>query len=186
MALLPPGSLLISNPEMNDPNFEGSVVLLCRHDAEGALGLTLNRPLDLRLPALLEEEPALRGRTDVVHWGGPVGVERLHLLHADPDPDGLCFPVAEGLRFGGDLALVRRLHGNGARMRFFLGYSGWGEEQLDAELAAGAWLTLPPDPEAVWPEVWERPAAGQWERLVGILDPRFRWLRQVPEDPRAN
>lgn len=186
MELLPPGSLLISQAEMNDPNFEGSVVLLCRHDEEGALGLTLNRPLDVQLGPLLADEPELCELENPICWGGPVGLERLHLLHGAPDPEGLCFPVAEGLRFGGDLAMVRRLHERGTRMRFFLGYSGWGEGQLESELEADAWLTLPPDPEARWPEVWERPAQGQWERLVGILDPRYRWLRQVPDDPRAN
>ena len=186
MERLAPGSLLVSNPEMVDPNFEGSVLLLCSHDQEGALGLTLNRPLDVPLSTLLDEEPELSGRVDAVHWGGPVGLERLHVLHDDEDPGGLSFPVAPGLGFGGDMELVRRLHLTGGRMRFFLGYSGWGENQLEGELEAGTWLILPPDPEHEWPQVWGEPSPRQWERLVGILDERFRWMQELPDDPQRN
>ena len=186
MTPLDPGSLLVSNPEMVDPNFEGSVVLLCAHDDAGAMGLTLNRPMELSLAEVLGEEPALALREDAVHWGGPVGLDRLHVLHDLEDEEVLALPVGRSLYFGGDLEVVRRVVETGGRMRFFLGYSGWGEGQLEAELEAGAWRILPPDPSGAWSEIWEAPVARQWERLTGGLDARYGWMKQLPDDPRAN
>jgi putative transcriptional regulator len=185
MELLAPGSLLVSNPEMVDPNFEGSVVLICSHDEAGAMGVSLNRPMEITVGELLSEEPALADRADPIGWGGPVGLETLHVLHDHAD-DALSMPVADGLRFGGDLELVRAACGAGARLRFFLGYSGWGEGQLEAEMLAGAWRLVPPTADGRWSEVWEASPTRQWERLVANLDPRYGWMRALPDDPRSN
>ena len=180
--MTPPGSLLLSVPEMVDPNFEATVVLVCKHDAEGALGLVLNRPLEVRAGQVLQEEPGLGGLEEAIHWGGPVGLERLHVLHDAADPEELSLPVAEGIRFGGDLAFLRRAREEGCRLRFFLGYSGWGEGQLEGELEAGAWRVLPPAAA----EVWEEPALHQWERLTAGQDKRYRWMNSLPDDPEVN
>jgi len=185
MELLTPGSLLVSNPEMVDPNFEGSVVLLCSHDEGGAMGVTLNRPMDLTVGELLREDAALAGREDPIGWGGPVGLETLHVLHDYAD-EALSMPIADGLRFGGDLELVRAAVASGSRLRFFLGYSGWGEGQLESELLAGAWRVLPPSEAPHWPEIWASPPTRQWERLVAGLDRRYGWMRELPDDPQAN
>jgi putative transcriptional regulator len=178
---LAPGALLIAAPSMTDPNFAGTVVLLCIHEEEGSIGLVLNRPLAVRAAeALPSEQQALAG-AGALHWGGPVAASQLFLLHEAPvsPEEGRC--VIEGIHFGGGLEAARRIADCGGRLRCFTGYAGWGEEQLAAELADGDWLTLAPDAA----EVWTDRSQWQWERLAARADPALSWMNEAAR-PDAN
>jgi putative transcriptional regulator len=176
------GQLLVSVPAMEDPNFEGTVVVLVEHDEHGTTGLTLNRPLDIPLQEVLGELPWLEEGSVPLQWGGPVMSERMHLLSSSPAAPNDALEVVPGLHFGGGLDDLRRLHEQEENVRLFLGYSGWSPGQLQAEVDANAWHLLPVDMEEVFTTSWRL----QWERLMGKIDPRYRWMRDLPEDPSVN
>jgi len=149
-------------PQMDDPNFTRSVVLLCKHEAEGAMGLVVNRPTGTRVSSVIDLDPPLQQDNGLEIWmGGPVETERGWLLLADPPPAGDTIDVAEGIFLSGSMDVLRssiESDGVSQRARFLLGYAGWSPGQLEAELAASAWLTVDvssdlifhTEPERMW------------------------------------
>lgn len=146
---LAPG-LLVAAPMLLDPNFRRTVVLLVDHGPEGSLGFVINRPAEVRLPAMLDALGLQRADSNPpdapVLLGGPVA----------PDTGWIIFDSAER-GFGEEVVRVserlsvsasrelleQTVHGNGPeRMMLVLGYAGWGPEQLDAEIAQGAWIPV--------------------------------------------
>jgi putative transcriptional regulator len=147
------GQILIAMPSMADPRFERSVVLICAHSDEGAMGLIVNKPLDdLSFAGLLDHlgipvGPA--GRDIRVHFGGPVERGRGFVLHsadwAERRTDGATMTVPGGLEMTATLDILEALargHGPGKAL-LALGYSGWGPGQIEAEIARNDWLTGP-------------------------------------------
>ncbi|MFV0303513.1 MAG: YqgE/AlgH family protein [Paracoccus sp. (in: a-proteobacteria)] len=144
------GKILIAMPGMRDPRFERSVVLICAHSGEGAMGLVLNRPLpEIAFGELLGQlgiDTDARSRLIDVRYGGPVEPGRGFVLHqaaeAGEDPEGM-------LRIGPHLAMTTTrdiledlAHGKGpGRAVLALGYAGWGPGQLEDEMLANGWLT---------------------------------------------
>jgi len=175
------GCLLVARPPLDDSNFEGTVVLLCAHEADATVGLVLNRPLELGVPAVLPSEDLGEAGGMPLLWGGPVGTDQLILLHDSPASPALGRPVLGGLHFGGGVEAARTLAKAGGWLRFFLGYSGWSADQLKEEIELGSWYLLPPDAEEVWTTDWR----WQWERLVARADPGLSWMRQA-EHPESN
>jgi len=165
--------LLLAMPQLRDPNFRRSVVLVCEHGAGGALGFVVNRPTDVRAAqAVALPDPPLRGDSGLRLWsGGPVEPQRgFLLLGADPGVED-SERIGEGFHLTASLEVLRRLiesdPGELARQRcrLLLGYAGWGPGQLDAEIAASAWLTVPPDASLVF----ETPAEAMWETAIRSL-----------------
>jgi putative transcriptional regulator len=163
-------SLLVAMPQLQDPNFSKSVVLLCEHREEGAMGLVINRCTDTLASAIVQlEPPVAESEGGLPVWiGGPVDPARGWLLLADNLGDGI--EVSPGLYLSASRDLLRRvLEDNqlGGRCRFLVGYAGWGPRQLDSELAASAWLTVPVDNTLLF----ETPSEEMWEvaiRRLGI------------------
>ncbi len=155
-------TLLLAMPQMEDPNFARSVVLLCKHEADGAMGLVVNRPTGTRVSSVLEVEPPLRHDNGLEIWmGGPVETERGWLLLADHPGTTDTIDVSGGIFLSGSMDVLRRSIEDKAvsgRARFLLGYAGWAGGQLESELAASAWLTAEvtadlifrTDPEQMW------------------------------------
>ncbi len=167
---------------MVDPNFDGTVVLICTHDAEGTVGLTLNRPLDVPVEQILPDAAFVHDAEVPLLWGGPVGQDCLHVL-SGPDGDAdTVLPVLPGVHFGGGMELVRRIFQKQGQLRFFLGYSGWAPGQLQEELDAEAWYVVPGDAEEVWTTDWRL----MWERLMAKKNPSWNWMREIPENPDVN
>jgi putative transcriptional regulator len=136
-------SYLLSMPQMQDPNFSRTVVLLCEYRPEGAFGLVLNRPTDLVASEMVRLDPPVSGGNDMpLFFGGPVQQERgWILLESEPaDPDRRM--IREGLYLSSSPDVLREvLQARPApRARVLAGYAGWGPGQLDQELAASAWL----------------------------------------------
>jgi putative transcriptional regulator len=164
MSPLTKGKFLVAMPTLLDPNFRQTVVLLCEHGPDGALGLIVNRPTEVEVSTLIDDVPALAG-AERVFAGGPVAKNgMLVLCRGDASADN--HAVLENVFLAQDLAVLRRpeLLGPNGEFRCFLGYSGWGSGQLEAELASGAWRLLDADsslvfdaaPEALWPEMMRR------------------------------
>ena len=163
-------SFLLAMPGMDDPQFARTAVLMCQHDGDGAMGVVLNRRTDVLLGELLEQlgiegaSREMKGRS--VYWGGPVHVERGFVLHDDPRP----WPST--LRFG-DFGLTSSreiLHamarGEGPeRYVVVIGHAGWGGEQLEAEIAQNAWLTVP----ATGSLVFDTEADALWQAAAGQI-----------------
>lgn len=160
-------ALLLAMPQMQDPNFARSVVLLCEYGTEGAMGFVLNRPTEMRAADAVHLDPPLVGDSGIHLWsGGPVEPHRgFLLLSSDPEIDG-AERIGGPFHITASLAVLRRLLEADPddeavrRSRLFLGYAGWGPGQLDGELEASAWLTAPPDPAIVFDtapdDMWER------------------------------
>lgn len=170
------GHLLIAMPGLADPNFHRTVTYICEHSDEGALGIVINRPLDLELGdvfsqlALTPADPAL-ARQPVLQ-GGPVHPERGFVLHEEPgDPPAFdaTLAVADSIRVTTSQDILAALAGGRGPRRALLalGYAGWGAGQLEEELAANAWLSVPATAELIF----DTPFEGRWRaaaRLLGI------------------
>jgi putative transcriptional regulator len=154
---------LIAMPQLEDPNFDRSVVLMVEHGPNGSFGLVVNRPSEIKLASVVETLGIeWGGDPDVVVWsGGPVQTRTGWLLHEPTDVEGaaLATEVASGILLSSSPDHLRAVAAAPpARLRFFLGYAGWGAGQLEAELARGAWLLAPAsadllfdrDPELLW------------------------------------
>jgi putative transcriptional regulator len=143
------GQILIAMPGMGDPRFEHSVVLICAHSAEGAMGLIINKPLeDISFSGLLDQlkiPRAQSGRDIRVHFGGPVERGRGFVLHsADWEREGEgTMRVPGGLEMTATVNILEALAKGGGpgKALLALGYSGWGPGQLEAEIARNDWLT---------------------------------------------
>ena len=147
---------LIAMPNMADPHFSKTLTYICEHNEKGALGVVINRPIDLVLSKLLEQVniPVInRDCLEIpVHYGGPVQTDRGFVLHG---PCGqwqstLSINSAIGLTTSKDI-LQAVARGEGPQQIFFtLGYAGWGAGQLESELAQNAWLTVPANNEVLF------------------------------------
>lgn len=163
MKALAPG-FLIAMPQMQDPNFSGAVVLMLEHNDEGSMGLIINRSADLTFADLAKSqnlEVAKAREEDAIFVGGPVEPYRGFVLH-DRDSIEERAPLLPGLFLSVTTdALEPLLRDPQTKLRFCLGYSGWGPGQLEKEIAQGSWLfteaqsgpVLARDPEQIWSEV---------------------------------
>ena len=167
--------LLLSMPQMADPNFAKTVVLLCDYTEEGAFGLVVNRQMTEPAWQLIKTQPSVRVDPDLRLWiGGPVDPQRTWVLMAEPQgPDDEQREICPGvlLSVSHDLTLELLQSPPSSKSRVLVGYSGWRPGQLDQELAASAWLTLEVDPQLIF----SVPADLMWETA----------LRRLGADPSA-
>lgn len=171
------GSLLLAHPAMRDPNFRHSVVLMSAHNAEGAMGVVLNRPLGKRLGELSGDFALGPLASIPLFTGGPVQPEQLVLAAWQTRDDGF------RLHFGVEPDKAQQLLSEeGTHVRGFLGYSGWSAGQLENEMKMRTWVVVdvPEDllthnqDESLWRTVLGR-AGAEWKLLAG-----------EPENPEAN
>jgi putative transcriptional regulator len=163
------GQLLLAMPTLTDPNFSRSVVLICEHNAEGALGLIVNRPLHLNLGQVLDQlklEHAGAGvATRPVFSGGPVETQRGFVLHDSPQGFVDSLQVGDALAVTSSETVLASIARNEGPRRFMvaLGYAGWSPGQLERELGENAWLSAPSSPALVFDtaveERWREAAA---------------------------
>ena len=185
--LLAPGTLLLSVPQMLDPNFMHTVVLMVDHSEEGAYGFVVNREFGYTVKALFPDHALLSDCDFPVHSGGPVGDEQLTFLHrlAEDIPGGQ--EVAPGLYRGGDPEAMARVLASGAnvsdQLRLVIGYSGWGGGQLEAELSLGSWVPAPYDPALVFESTVQEAA---WRQALRGLGKEGEGLSHLPPDVSWN
>jgi len=167
------GRLLIAMPGIGDPRFERAVVLLCAHNAEHAMGLAVNRPVEgLSVGAVLKRlkvESTIELPEDLVLMGGPVERDRGFVLHTD---DYQCpassVAVGHGISLTASSEVLEALAGHNSRPRrslLALGYAGWGAGQLEREILENTWLTCEPDEGLVFGDDHAR----KWSRALAKI-----------------
>ena len=171
---------LIAMPGVEDASFSRSVVYLCEHSERGALGLIINKPTPISLEGLFEKVDLSLGREDLtlqpVFQGGPVQTERSFVLHEamrgpqeseDESPYASTMTIPGGLEMTTSKDVLEALaHGAGPRrVLVTLGYSAWGEGQLESELAENSWLTVGADVTVIF----ETPVQERYDRALGLL-----------------
>jgi putative transcriptional regulator len=171
------GQLLISSPLLHDPNFRRTVVLMTHHDEEGAMGLVLSRPSEIRVAEAVPELADLPG-DELVYVGGPVQPEAVVVLvEHESEPE---LPIVGNVAFMQADADLDEL--DSVRARVFAGYSGWGPGQLEGELEESSWIVVPaepddafaPDPDELWRTVLHRKGG------------KFALIATMPYDPKLN
>lgn len=175
------GRLLLSSSALFDPNFRRTVVLIGHHDEEGAVGVVLNRPLEVTVDEAVPPLAELVNPGELVFEGGPVQPRAAVVVAEFEDPSDagvIAFGSVGFLPESSDPAEVSGLR----RARVFAGYSGWGPGQLEGEMAEDAWVVAPATAEDVFHEEPER----LWEDVLARLGPRFALMRTMPLDPSAN
>lgn len=158
------GQLLIATPSLRDPNFFKTVVLLVEHNAEGAMGVVINRPSGVTVADALKKHFELPETGDMVHVGGPVERNALFILHNSDELEADEASIIDGLYIGNNPQTFENVVQRAAaadpdlRFRVYFGCAGWGGGQLESELGRNDWLLLPatteyafhPDPYHVW------------------------------------
>jgi len=178
-----PGILLIADPFLKDPNFMRTVVFLCEHQDEGSFGFVLNRNYDYTLDELVN------GLDDLklpVFYGGPVQMDTIHFLHQYPEKIPGGYEIAEGVFWGGDfdiaIQMIRKGEINLQRIRFFIGYSGWGNGQLNDELKEKSWLTVKANRKIIFHKETEE----IWKESLKLLGGDYEMMINFPIDPQLN
>lgn len=178
------GRLVVALPELRDPNFERTVVLMLQHDEDAALGVVLNRPSGLDLVGNLSAWEGVLAPPVELFTGGPVGRNvAIGLARSDSTGTGPGWaPLFPGL---GTVELGRPpadLTVPVEAVRIFLGYAGWGSRQLEAEIEAGAWLVVDSEPD----DAVSTEPLGLWSVVLGRQPGSVSWLARYPEDPNLN
>jgi putative transcriptional regulator len=176
------GQFLVAAPTLTDPNFARTVVLICEHSEEGALGVVLNRPAEVSVG---EAAPGLADGTDPDDplWvGGPVKQDGVLVLVEWRDPPATAQLVVGAvgvLAEGDDVADLPAL---ADRVRGFAGFAGWGPGQLDGEIEAEGWLLAP----ATADDVFTDDPENLWATVLRRMGGTYALLATMPEDPSVN
>ncbi len=169
------GHFFIAMPAMADPYFARSVTYVCEHNTQGAMGIVINRPIEMKLAELFEQvnleiaDPLLAGAP--VHFGGPVHVDRGFVLHQPVGAwqSSLAINADTALTTSRDI-LVASAQGSGPKkMLVTLGYAGWAAGQLEQELAQNAWLTVPAQDRVIF----DLPSEEKLAAAIGLLGINF-------------
>ncbi|MEX2025751.1 MAG: YqgE/AlgH family protein [Pirellulaceae bacterium] len=180
------GQLLVASTKLADPNFFRTVVLIVRHNEEGAMGMVVNRPATLTVREVWEKVGGSGCETDEhLHVGGPCPGP-LMALHERVDLADL--EVGSGMYFTADPENIAQLVVQSQlAVRYFAGYAGWGAGQLEQEIATGAWVVLPAATEQVFAadeSLWENLLSGARRRPGWLVD--ALGIRHVPPEPSMN
>lgn len=165
------GQLLIAMPGMLDPNFSETVTFICKHDADGAVGIVVNRPSDMSLGDVcrqLELDSRLGADAEQpVMNGGPVHPDRGFVLHTSEQLFDSTFDSNAPIKVTVSQDILKAIaQGQGPRPSLVaLGYAGWAAGQLESEIAANAWLSVPASPAILF----DTPIEQRWQAAAGLL-----------------
>ncbi len=180
-----PGKLLVATPTITDPNFFRTVVLVCTHNEEGALGLVLNRPMtDLKvvdqLPIWSEQvaAPAVFFRGGPVEPAAGLALGRWETAPSLPDWS----PVLDGVAMLNVVESPEDVPGRLAECRIYAGYAGWGAGQLEEEIKGGGWFVVAAEPD----DVFVSDPDGLWRTVLSRQTGEMKLYSYFPTDPRVN
>lgn len=179
-----PGTLLLSEPFMFDDNFRRTVVLICEHNEEnGTVGLILNKPVNLRMNDVVEDFPAFKTK---IFLGGPVGTDTMQFLHSLGDEIEGSIKLSDHLYWGGNFEQLKTLISQGkistGDVRFYLGYSGWGFEQLNDELKQNSWILA----KANYRHIFQSDFNHLWRNIMKEMGGIYNTMASYPENPLLN
>ncbi|MEE4000560.1 YqgE/AlgH family protein [Tenacibaculum sp. FZY0031] len=177
------GRLLIAEPAiLNDSSFKRAIVLLTEHNEKSSVGFILNRPLDHVLSDLVPEIDC----DFTVYQGGPVEQDNLYFIHKVPHLLPNSIEVANGIYWGGNFDLLKELLNNkelkASDIRFFLGYSGWGTNQLEEELLMNSWFITENDYE----NILTTSNQGFWKEKLLQRGGKYKIWANAPSDIQMN
>ena len=177
------GKVLISEPFLPDTFFNRSIVYLTDHTPEGSVGFILNKKLDLKISDAIA---GFDSWNENLNMGGPVAPDTLHYLHSLGDRIPGSVSVDDDIYWGGDIDTIRKLIRSGSikqsQIRFFLGYSGWSEGQLERELKENSWVILKVNPGVVM----NNRGVDTWKRVLRSFKNKYRMWADFPESPEMN
>lgn len=178
------GKILISEPFLIDPIFKRTIILLTEHGEEGSLGFVLNKPTEHYIHALVEDFPEFDAK---LFYGGPVQLNMLQFIYrADDAFLDNSIEIMPGLYWGGSFDILKMMIEAGTvnadDFRFFLGYSGWDEEQLDDELEANSWIVAGTTIENIFSDEPDK----LWRDTLKGMGKKFAILASFPENPSVN
>lgn len=165
------GQLLVAMPQMRDVRFARTVIYICAHNADGAMGLVINRLVgSITFPALLAQlgiDSAGLGEEIRVHFGGPVESGRGFVLHSSDYVHSGTMLVDDDVGLTASIDILKDIaDGQGPRRSLLaLGYAGWGPGQLDAEIQANGWLSVPSDEQLIFGDDLD----SKWERAISKI-----------------
>lgn len=175
------GKLLLSGGGLYDPNFRHTVVLVGEHDAAGAVGVILNRPMEVAVAEAVPPLAELVGPGEPLFEGGPVEPERAVLIAEVARTEILDVPVFGSVGFlTGEVPSAAGDEVSGARV--FLGHAGWGPGQLEAEMETDSWIVEPARPE----DVFTPSPEDLWGDILRRKGGRYATIARVPFDPSTN
>ena len=175
------GKLLLSNASLFDPNFRKTIVLIGHHDEEGAVGVVLNRQLDVTVDEAVPPLSEIVPPGEPLFLGGPVQQQAAVVVAEFHDPSRAGVIAFDHVGFLAEDADHEHLEGVG-RARVFAGYAGWGPGQLEAELDEEAWIVT----AARADDVFSAEPELLWDSVVQRLGARYEVMRLLPEDPSLN
>lgn len=179
------GIFLVASPALRDPNFRQTVVLLCEHGPEGALGVVVNRPTAMHVSEVLPQVPVLEDQRHLLYSGGPVQPNHVLLLYRLMQEPADTHHVFDGVYLGGDITSLERVLTTPVgteTFRAYIGYSGWGPGQLENEMKTGSWITLPADSAVVF----EKDPSRIWPDILRSLGKPYDVYADMPVDPHLN
>lgn len=177
------GKVLLSVPFINDTYFSRAVVLLTMHDSEGSVGYILNKQIPLLLHELVDGIPKSKFTVCI---GGPVANDTLQMLHSigHQIPDSV--EICPGLFWGGNFdevrALIKRKKVMPHQIRFFMGYSGWGQKQLHHEIEANSWVVTDISADTILTHSEEK----LWNTTLTKMGSKYQAWADFPRDPSLN
>ena len=183
-AKVKPGSVLISEPFLDDDYFSRSVIFLCDHNEEGSFGFVLNKYIENDLSELIEGFPSASTKVSV---GGPVDTSNLFYIHSLGEKIPNSTPTSNNLSIGGDFNKLQELilfePELIKQIRFFIGYSGWEKDQLNNEIDSKSWLVL----NGVSPEqILDTNNDDIWKKTMKSLGGKFEVMSRFPKNPSDN
>jgi putative transcriptional regulator len=176
------GQLLVAGPDLLDPNFRRSVLLVGDHSEEGAMGVILNRPSPVSVADAVPPLAELVEDTDLVHVGGPVQPQAIVVLGDFRNPAEAAQLVLDSIGFlPGEIETAADV-GSLARARVFAGYAGWGPGQLESEIAEASWILEAAIPEDIFTDDPDE----LWSTVLRRKGGPFAVLALMPPDPNRN
>lgn len=176
------GKILISEPFLNDPNFKRTIILLAEHTEEGSVGFVLNRPTEYTLNMVVDF-PDFESK---IFHGGPVQENAIQFIYRGENIIEGSTEILPGLYWGGSFPVLKTLieanEVNPGDFRFFIGYSGWGEGQIDDELAMNSWIVADATIENIFSEEPDK----LWRDILKGMGKKFAILASFPENPSVN
>jgi putative transcriptional regulator len=164
---------LIAMPRLEDPNFFKTVTYICSHNEEGAMGIVINRPIDMKLSEIFSQMDIPVSYDDIesqrIYHGGPVQEDRGFVLHKTDEKWDSSFHVANGINVTTSMDIIKSIaNGNGPDERLLaLGYAGWAAGQLEKEIKENVWLNVPSNPEIIFNTPFEKRLESS-ASLIGI------------------
>ena len=176
------GKVLIAEPRLADGYFNRSVIILAEHSKTETIGFVLNNPIDIKLDEIIPNFPPFKASISI---GGPVEPNSIHFIHTIGDIIPETKSISKGLYWGGDFEVATKLISQGKisahQIRFFLGYSGWGQNQLENEIKEDSWVVSELDIVQIM--------AGKgnlWSKAVQQMGPQFKPWTIYPSSPLLN